>query len=77
MWSEREQSNIDLWLNVFSRITYVALECSEPKGGQTATQHGKQPEIAFVVSMRNQGRMAAQCLLELFRWDYPLDSKLP
>ena len=73
MWSEKEQSNIDLSHNVFSRISFMALECSEPRGGQTATQHGKQPEIAFVVTMHNRGRMTAQCLLELFRWDLPLN----
>ena len=72
MWSEREQSNIDLWLSVFSRMDSMALECPEPRGGQTAGQDGEQPEIAFIVTMHNRGRMAAQCLLELFRCDLPL-----
>ena len=72
MWSEKDQSNIDLWHNVFSHITSMALKCPEPRGGQTAGQHGKQPEIAFVVTMHNNGLMAAQCLLELFRCDFPV-----
>ena len=71
MWSERERSNIDLWLSVFSRMDSMALECPEPRGGQTAGRDGKQPEIAFIVTMHNQGRMAAQCLLELFRCNPP------
>ena len=71
LWSETEQSNIDLWLEPFTPIRQGQLSvrgaCPRPKGGQTVQGTQAPAAVAFVVTMYNNGLTAAQCLLELFR----------
>ena len=71
LWSETEQSNIDLWLEPFTPIRQGQLSvrgaCPRPKGGQTGQGTQAPAAVAFVVTMYNNGLTAAQCLLELFR----------
>ena len=71
LWSETEQSNIDLWLEPFTLIRQGRLSvrgaCPRPKGGQTGQGTQAPAAVAFVVTMYNNGLTAAQCLLELFR----------
>ena len=71
LWSETEQSNIDLWLEPFTPISQGPLSirgaCPRPKGGQTGQGTQAPAAVAFVVTMYNNGLTAAQCLLELFR----------
>jgi len=50
-------------------MKYLALDCHEPQGGQAGLKVGEQPEVAFIVTMHNHGNLAAQCLLELFRYE--------
>ena len=73
LWSETNQSNIDLWLEPFTPISQGPLSvrgaCPPPKGGQTVHSAQTPPVVAFIVTMHNNGLTAAQCLLELFRCD--------
>lgn len=71
LWSETEQSNIDLWLEPLTTIDQGPLSvggaCPHPTGGQTVQSNETPPLVAFIITMHNNGLTAAQCLLEIFR----------
>lgn len=76
LWSEIQQSNVDLWLSPLRLLSSDAMPttCPLPQGGQQPIAEGKKPVVSFVVSMHNGGQVTAQCLLELFRTAREVDS---